>query len=166
MPRAKQAIATTGDFEQVQPAASATAHQEAPELKDTSDFHESDLDIVSGDEQRMKRKVAEAKFFEEKVEIEIEMDDSPDAPIFVMLGHNGITQYVKRGEPQVVKRKFLYSALAAKTVAMACAFGKDASGNEFNRLTPSVRTTHRVRLLRDNNPQGGMKWLRQVAATA
>jgi hypothetical protein len=56
--------------------------------------------------------------------------------VFVYLGHNGVSQYVKRGEPQTIKRKFLYSALAAKTVKFACAFGKDNSGNEFNRLNP------------------------------
>lgn len=164
MPRRSSAIATSGDFQQVQSATSATAHQEAPELKETQ-FHPSDLDIVT-DEQRMRHKAQEAKFMEDRVEVEIEMDDSPDSPIFVHLGHNGISQYVKRGEPQVVKRKYLYSALAAKTVRLACSFGKDASGNEFNRLSPSVNTTYRVRLLRDDNPQGGMNWLRQVAAAA
>lgn len=168
MPRAprRSAVAESGDFEAVSRAQSPTAHQEAPELRQAQDFHPSDIDVLSGDQKRMDRKIAEAKFMEEKVEIEIEMDDSPDCPIFISLGHNGITQYVKRGEPQVVKRKYLYCAMAAKTVSMSCAYGRDHNGNEYNRLSANTRTTYRVRLMRDDNPQGGMRWLRQLAASA
>lgn len=162
MPR-KLPQATSGDFKAQQTAISETAGKEAPELRQT-EFHRCDLDIVS--ERDVDYAAKEAAFFEEKVEILIEMDDHPDAPIFVPLGHNGTTQYVKRGEPQVVKRKFLYSAFAAKTLRYACAFGKENSGQEFNRLSPSVSTQYRVQLLRDDNPQGGPRWLRSVAAQA
>lgn len=123
-----------------------------------------DMDIVS--ERQMVSKAEEAKFMEEKVLIEIEMDEEPNSPRFVYLGHNGITQYVERGKPQAVRRKYLYSALAAKRVKMACAFGKDNAGNEFNRLTPNASTTYRVHLLQDNNPNGGMKWFQKVSAGA
>lgn len=163
MPRAQTVKASSEDFRAQQHAISATAGEEVPELRH-SDFHPSDLDVVG--ERDAQHAAAEAKFFEDKVEIIIEMDDSPDAPLFVMLGHNGVSQYVKRGEPQVVKRKFLYAAFAAKTLRYACAFGKDNSNTEFNRLSPSVSMQYRVQLLRDDNPQGGPRWLRSISANA
>jgi hypothetical protein len=45
---------------------------------------------------------------------------------------------------------------------MNCTFGKDGSGNEFNRLTPSVSTAYRALLVSDPNPQGGAKWVQRV----
>lgn len=135
----------------------------APELREGG-IGVEDIEIVAAD--HLMSKAENAKFMEEKVLIEIEAGDDPNEPLFVYLGHNGVTQYVKRGEAQAVKRKFLYSALAAKRVKMACAFGKDGNGNEFNRLTPSASTTHRVRLIKDNNPNGGMKWFQAVSASA
>lgn len=124
----------------------------------------SDVDIIP--EHKFTSKLQEAKFMEEKVVIEIEGDDDPHAPVFIYSGHNGVTQYVERGKPQAIKRKYLYSMLMAKTVKFASAFGKDGSGNEFNRLSPSARTTHRVRLIRDDSPNGGMKWFQSVNASA
>lgn len=134
-----------------------------PELREGG-IDASDIEIVSG--QNLNDAVAQAKFMEEKVVIEIESDDDPNAPVFVYLGNGGVTQYVERGKEQAVKRKFLYSALAAKAVKFASSFGKDNSGNEYNRLTPSARNTHRVRLVRDDNPQGGMKWVQSVMQSA
>ena len=120
-----------------------------------------DIEIVT--EVKARDKIAEARFMEEKVVIEIEADDDPNAPEFIYTGHQGVTQYIMRGKPQAIKRKYLYSLLAAKTVKMAAAFGKDGNGNEFNRLTPSGRMTHRVRLIRDDNPLGGMQWFMKAA---
>lgn len=124
----------------------------------------SDIDIVPA--HKMRSKAEEAKFMEEKVIVEIEADDDPNAPVFVYSGHQGVSQYIERGKPQAIKRKYLYSLLAAKRVKFACAFGKDGNGNEFNRLSPSGKTTHRVRLIRDDNPNGGMKWFQSVSSAA
>ena len=149
-----QALGTTDDIE---------AFTQIPELREGG-LDGDDIEIVKA--ENFRDAAAEAKFMEEKVLIEIEGNDDPNAPVFVYLGHGGVTQYVERGKPQAVKRKFLYSALAAKAVKFASQFGKDNSGNEFNRLSPTTSTTHRVRLLQDNNPQGGMKWVREVMQTA
>lgn len=135
----------------------------APPELNTVPYGREDIEVVPM--TAMEMNVREAKFMEEKVLVEVEADnDDPNAPVFVLFGHNGVNQYVKRGEPQAIKRKFLYSALAAKTVKFACAFGKDNTGNDFNRLSANVRATHRVRLIEDHNPQGGMKWAQRVAA--
>lgn len=158
MPRIKKSVIGSDDVQ-----AFSNLGDAPPELN-MAGTTAADIQVVPMD--RMEAKAAEAKFMEEKVLIEIEAEDDPNAAVFVHLGHNGVTQYVKRGEPQAIKRKFLYSALAAKTVKFACAFGKDNSGNEFNRMNPSAKTTHRMRLIEDRNPQGGMKWFQKVASQA
>ena len=149
-----QSLGTTDDIE---------AKVLIPELREGG-IGAEDIEVVQATD--LNDAVAEAKFMEEKVVVEIESDDDPNAPVFVYLGNGGVTQYVERGKEQAIKRKFLYSALAAKRVKFASAFGKDNSGNEFNRLTPSAQMTHRIRLVRDDNPQGGMEWVRRVMQAA
>lgn len=154
VPNKRNALGSTDDIE---------AKTLIPEFNEAG-FEVEDIQIVSAD--RAATKIAEAKFMEEKVVIEIEADDKPNSPVFVYLGHQGISQYVHRGQEQAVKRKFLYSALAAKMLKLTCEFGRDNAGNEYNRLNPSVSTTHRVRLIRDDNPQGGMAWVRKIMQSA
>lgn len=155
MPRVKSII----NSDSLEPVNRAMA---PPELNEAG-FDVSDVQVVRPD--RMEIKVKEEKFMNEKVEIMIEPGMEANDPVFVDLKHNGITQMVKRGEPQIVKRKFLYVALMGKKVAMNCSFGKDQNGNEFNRLTPTVSGVYRAALLRDNNrEQGGMKWVQSVMA--
>lgn len=157
MPRVKKSIISTDDLNTDISFGSAP-----PELRDAG-IEVSDIQIVPA--QHLRSKAAEAKFMEEKVVIEIEAGDGPNDPVFVHSGHNGVTQYIKRGVDQIVKRKYLYSLLAANTVKFAGAFGRDGTGNEYNRLTASGQRTHRVRLVSDNNPEGGMKWVQKVAAS-
>ena len=134
-----------------------------PELNEAG-FDVSDVEVVHP--SKLNSKAAEAKFMEEIVIVEIEAEDDPNAPMFIKSGHNGVDQWIKRGEPQPIKRKYLYSLLAGKRVRLACSFGRDGQGNEFNRLTPSGQTTHRVHLIRDDSPRGGMKWFQSVMAAA
>lgn len=129
------------------------------ELRTLPEVGDDDIDLAPA---RSMSKAAVEKFMNEKVMIEIEASDDPNAEVFVHSGNNGRAQYIKRGEPQAIRRKYLYSLLAAQKVGFGCAFGRDANGNEYNRLSPSSSTTHRVRLVRDDNPAGGMKWVQQV----
>jgi len=136
----------------------------APEELRDAGVELDDIAVIPA--HQMASKAAEAKFMEDKVLVEIESDDDPNAAEFVPAGHNGVMQYIKRGVPQLIKRKYLYSLLAAKRVKFACAFGKDGQGNEFNRLNPSAQTSHRIRLIQDNNPLGGSRWLQSVVSAA
>jgi hypothetical protein len=135
-----------------------------PELREAG-ITVDDIEVVT--EKNMADAVATEKFMNEKVVVHIEADpEDENAPVFVYTGHNGVSQYIKRGEDQTVKRKFLYSALMSKRVKFACAFGKDGSGNEYNRLTPNVSTTYRIHLVQDDNPQGGTRWVQSVMRQA
>lgn len=129
------------------------------EIRTLPEIGDDDVELVASSSMS---KAETEKFMNEKVVIEIEASNEPSAEVFVHSGNNGRAQYIKRGEPQSIKRKYLYSLLAAQKVGFGCAFGRDANGNEYNRLSASSSTTHRVRLIRDDNPQGGMKWIQQA----
>jgi hypothetical protein len=150
MPR-KKAIITSNDV----PAA---APEHSPPIE------AGDIQVVK--ERDMNFKAKEAKFMNEPVTILIEPGTKDNDPMFVPLGHNGTCQYVLRGEPQVVKRKFLYSGLMAKVVRMNCDFRRGPGDTEINKLTPSAKLGYSMQLLRDDNPQGGMRWFQRVMAEA
>lgn len=98
---------------------------------------------------KMMAKAENERYMNELVEIQIEASDDPNAPLFVHSAHQGVTQYIKRGEPQSIKRKFLYSLIAAKVARLVCAFGRTSEGTEFNRLAGPKRGTHRVIVIND-----------------
>jgi hypothetical protein len=151
MPRRKTPIITSNDV----PA--------APEVTEGG-VAASDIQVVQ--ERDMNYKAREAKFMNEPVTIQIEPGTKDNDPMFVPLGHNGTCQYVLRGEPQVVKRKFLYSGLMAKVVRMNCDFRRGPGDTEINKLTPSTKLGYSMQLIRDDNPQGGMRWFQRVMAEA
>jgi len=123
----------------------------------------SQIEVIP--EAKMEAKAKDAAFMNEYVTILIQGSEDPDAPIFVQSGHNGTDQYIQRGVPQRIKRKFLYSLIAAKKTAQASSFGKDGSGREFNRLTGRTSTTHRIDLLEDTQEGRKMfaQWMQQKA---
>jgi len=135
----------------------------APEFRD-EEFHTDDIQVV--EPNRLEAKAKEEKFMNELVEIQIEPGDKPNDPLYVQIGHNGINQMVLRGQPQTVKRRYLYSALMAKTVAFACDFRRGPNDTEINRLSPSVSGAFRAHLLRDDNPLGGTRWVKRVMSEA
>ena len=135
----------------------------APEVRDGG-IAASDIDVVQV--RDMAFKAAEAKFMNEPVTIQIEPGTQDNDPMFVPLGHNGAAQYVLRGQPITVKRKFLYSGLMAKLVRMNCDFRRGPGDVEINRLTPSTKLGYSMQLINDANPQGGMRWFQRVMAEA
>ncbi len=117
--------------------------------------------IEAIDARHMKDKAEQERFMNEPVTIFVESDDDPNSPVFLSCGHNGIDQYVQRGVEQTIKRRFLYSLLAAKRKQFACSFGKDGSGQEYNRLEGRSRPTHSLQIVRDDNPRG-REWFNAV----
>lgn len=128
------------------------------------EFDPSDIDVVQPD--RLDFKAREAKFMNEMVEIMIDPGDKPNDPLYVDIGHNGITQVVLRGQVQAVRRKFLYSALMARRITINNVFGIGRDGSDINRATPSAASAYRTSLVSDNNPQGGTRWVQRVMSEA
>ena len=112
MPRPKHKISTTDLEDQ--------AHERTlPEIGAGEVVDLEKIEVV--DPQHLMNRVEQEKFMNEKVVIQIEADEDPNSPVFIYCGHNGIQQYIKRGEPQSIKRKYLYSLIAAKRTQFACA---------------------------------------------
>lgn len=102
------------------------------------------------------------KFGNELITIQIEEDDDPDSPIFVQSGHQGDTQYIWRGRPQTMKRKYVCSFLAGKRVSVSASYKPQSGSDPINTLNSSVKGTYRVSLVEDKNPEGGMRWFHSV----
>ena len=143
-----KSIVSTGELED---------NEAPPEINEMGGFEASDIDVISP--AHLRSMAAQAAFMEEKVVVQIEDDDDPNSAVFIPSGHQGTFQYIKRGSPQTIKRKYLYSLIAAQRIKFACAFGKDQSGNDMNRMSGSGQSTYRVHLISDNNPEGGLKWV-------
>jgi hypothetical protein len=101
------------------------------------------------DPDQAKSLIETEAFMNEKVLIEVEPGDGEGAPAFIPAGHNGLMQWIQVGKQILVRRKFLYSLLTAKSARLQSDFGKDAAGREFNRLDGPKRNTHRVIILED-----------------
>lgn len=145
MPRAAKAQITTDDLQ------AGAGERTLPEINGGSVIDLDQIEVV--DPRHMLSLAEQEKFMNEKVLIQIEADEDPNSPVFIYSGHQGVTQYIKRGEPQLIKRKYLYSLIAAKRTQFASAFGKDQAGNEFNRLSARTNTTYRISIL-DDTPKG------------
>jgi len=140
-----------------------------PELAPPFDI--DDIEIVDNEadvnyhkQLRNKAKREAIKFGNQLITIIVETDSNPDAASFVFAGHQGIKQYILRGVPQEVKRKYVCSFLAGKKVTVNAMYGKDNSGREFNTMNSSAAGTYRVTLVEDKHEGGGMKWFQQVMA--
>lgn len=129
----------------------AAEERTLPEISGGVAINLDDIEVIA---PKNMRSIAEQEaFMQQKVIVQIEPDEDPNSPVFIYTGHDGIVQYIKRGEPQSIKRKFLYSLIAAKRTQFASVFGKDMAGNEFNRLTGRTNTTYRLQVL-DDSPEG------------
>jgi len=132
-------------------------------LPEFGEYHFDEIEIVQPKE--MMSAAEEAAFMEEPVVINIQASENRNAATFEYVGHQGISQYIRRGIDQCVKRKFVYSLLAAKATQYACDFGKNGS-REFNVLNGQGKVTHGITLRHDPNPRGGMKWFSEVQSNA
>ena len=157
MPRGQRKVIGTDDI------ATQAASQTITEFGDGFAVTRDDIEIVPAN--MAQSKAEEAKFMEEFVVINIQADDDPNAAEFLYSGHNGINQWIHRGTDQRIRRKYLYSLLSGKKTQYACSFGKDNSGNEFNRMSAKSNTTYRLNVVQDT-PRG-MKafaeWMRNPA---
>jgi hypothetical protein len=138
-------------------------------LVGSEDGHQDDMQVnlatgeVSGieviPESMFKSKAEEESFMNEKVVVHVESGDDDNEPLFVHTGHNGDTQFLMRGQDQPIKRRFLYSLMAAKVLKLVSSFGKRADGKEFNKLEGPSRNTHRFYVVEDSAK--GRKWFQQ-----
>ena len=132
------------------------------ELSDGAHVTRDDIEVVQP--EMMRTAAEEAKFMNEFVVVYIQPDDDPNSPEFLYSGNQGVSQWIHRGTNQRIRRKYLYSMIAAKKTQFACAFGKDNSGNEFNRMNAKSNPTYRLSVVKDT-PEGMLRfaeWMQEA----
>ena len=101
----------------------------------------------------------------EMITIVVNPPNDADEPMLVQVAVNGVNQFIPRGEPIAVKRKYVEVLARAKRTDFAQNLDERLGEQGFNQ----VRTMHSLRfpfsLLRDHNPKGGA-WLTGVLAEA
>lgn len=100
-------------------------------------------------------------FMEERVEVMVQdsTDKNAERVIYVSVGDR--RQYFIRGEPQVVRRKFVEQLARAKETRFSQQHYKDANGDDAIRNIPHTAIKYPFSIIRDDNRRGA-DWLRQV----
>lgn len=104
--------------------------------------------------------MAQLAFNEEIVEIVIDESSDPNAENPVVVGVNGQYEYFARGEPKVVKRKFV-DALCARNVNIRTTETRNNLGELGTKINQSSALRFPFTMLRDDNPKG-RDWLRTL----
>lgn len=104
-------------------------------------------------------------FMNEKVTILVNPPNDADEPMLVQVGVNGVNQFIPRGEPIAVKRKYVEVLARAKRTDFAQTLDERLGEQGFNKL----RSMHSLRfpfsVVSDPNPNGSA-WLTGVLAEA
>jgi len=124
------------------------------------------IDVVkSVDTPRMKVKAAEMAFMDEYVTVQIADTGSPNEEQYVQLGNNGTPQFVERGKPQKIKRKYVEVLARAKRGAVQTPEFVDASGARSTRIVKTPTLAYPFQVIMDKNPNG-RAWLQRILAEA
>ncbi|MGE0383415.1 MAG: hypothetical protein AB7N65_14195 [Vicinamibacterales bacterium] len=121
-----------------------------------------DIEVVDG--PRAMQKADELAFMEEKVLIQVAESTDPNAENPITVAVNGRNQFIWRGVPTVVKRKFVERLARAKSTSYA----QDVNTMDptvFNKLHSRTALQYPFTVLEDRNPKGA-DWLRKVLAEA
>lgn len=104
------------------------------------------------------------KFMSEPVTIMVHESTDENDPDLVRVGVNGVTQFIRRGTPQVVKRKYVERLARAKPTDFTQTID-DRLGEAMNHLRQRHALKYPFSVIEDRNPIGGA-WLRGVLAEA
>jgi len=122
-----------------------------------------DIEIVDGPDFR-KRADALA-FMEEKIEIMVHETTYKNAQPIVESWCNGRSQFFFRGQPTVVKRKYVGVLARAKQTTYTQQNVRLPNGDNTIRNIPHTALQYPFSVLQDPNPKGA-DWLRQTVAEA
>lgn len=121
------------------------------------------IDVV--DKPLPKDKLDMEAFMNEPITIVVNPPNDPDEPMLVQVAVNGVNQFIPRGEPISVKRKYVEVLARAKRTDFAQTLDERLGEQGFNK----VRSMHSLRfpfsVVADPNPNGA-PWLTAVLAEA
>jgi hypothetical protein len=104
-------------------------------------------------------------FYDDEVEIVISETDAPNAENIIQLGVNGVNQFLIRGIPQIVKRKFVEVLCHAQPENLSTPEYIDPNGNRATKVVKTKGLKYPFRVLRDSSPDG-RRWLESILRTA
>ena len=122
------------------------------------------LDTIANDKD-LKKVVAEAKFMEDVLVIEISPATTDNEVPCVILNVNGTNQPVWRGHATPVKRKFVEVLARMKETRYSQAPTNYINPEISNALQPRTGIAYPFQVLEDQHPNG-RAWLRQILAEA
>lgn len=108
---------------------------------------------------------AQLAFMEEPVEITVHESTDINAENPVQLICNGINQFVVRGVPQTIKRKYVEILARAKQTNINTTEMLDGNGDRAIRIGKHTGLRYPFSVVQDTNPRGAA-WLRNVLADA
>lgn len=103
-------------------------------------------------------------FMNELVTIVVNPPNDPDEPMLVQVGVNGVNQFIPRGEPIAVKRKYIEVLARAKRTDFSQTLD-ERMGEKMNHLRAMHSLRYPFSVIRDQNPNGGA-WLTAVLSEA
>jgi hypothetical protein len=114
---------------------------------------------------KFKDKAAATAFMEEKVVIRLHTTTDKSRERIPCVSVNGINQYIVRGKPQPIKRKFLEVLARAREESVNTPFGRDANGFDTYNITKDYALKYPFEIVSDPNPNG-RAWIEKVMAEA
>ena len=104
-------------------------------------------------------------FYDDEVEIVISDTDAPNAEQIIQLSVNGTNQFLIRGVPQIIKRKFVEVLAHAQPENLSTPEFIDPNGNRATKVVKTRGLKYPFRVLRDSSPDG-RRWLESILKTA
>ncbi len=104
-------------------------------------------------------------FNEELVEVVITDENNPYAEQVIELGVDGVKQFMIRGKPQWIKRKFLAVLIGANPGTLSTPEIIDPSGHRTTKIVVMHGSKYPYRILQDKNPDG-FAWAQRLAMEA
>ena len=104
-------------------------------------------------------------FYEDEVEVVISDTDAPNAEQIIQLSVNGTNQFLIRGVPQIIKRKFVEVLAHAQPENLSTPEFIDPNGNRATKVVKTRGLKYPFRVLRDSSPDG-RRWLESILKTA
>lgn len=105
----------------------------------------------------------ELAFMEEKVTIRLERTNEKNAPAFIDVGVNGRIEWLQKGIPITIARKYVEVLARCKSDFIETVAPNAESGEIVNRLMRNTTAKHPFTVISDNNPRG-YDWLTGVLA--
>jgi hypothetical protein len=142
--------------------------QSAPrDIPTTGDAIASELDIEPVQMLPKQKKLDDLKFMEDTLTIRVDGSNDKFAKPIIDVANGGRTQFLVRGVPIHVKRKFVEVLARSKPIGYTGETYIDRStGEAVNRMNPSIGLQYPFTVQQDPAGEKGRLWLEQVLSEA